>query len=304
VSVAKKRANAAREVAKLQKKGQKLSPVTIEGNKIARTFWGKGWCDNLESYSDYESRLPRGRSYVRNGSVIDLQIAPGRVTALVNGSSLYKVRIDMQPVATTCWSTIKRDCAGQIGSLIELLQGKLSAGVMGVITRENGGLFPKPGEIKKSCSCPDWADMCKHVAAVLYGVGARLDREPNLLFLLRQVDHLDLITQASDMSGISGASTGVKTLASNELADVFGIEFERSDTPQTSPAHTPEQPSAPKARRRKISPAISVDEKRAEKSRPSRPSQSRRADVAEPKRRPGAAPEKVRRKRSTARPAA
>ena len=93
VSVAARRAQAARELAKLQKKGRKISPVVIDGRKIARTFWGEAWCDNLERYSDYANRLPRGRTYVRNGSVVDLQVAPGSVTALVSGSTLYDVKV-------------------------------------------------------------------------------------------------------------------------------------------------------------------------------------------------------------------
>src|SRR5687767_1299310 len=186
VSVVERRAQAAREVAKLAKKGRKISPVRIEGRKIAHTFWGKAWCENLESYSDYENRLPRGRTYVRNGSVLDLQIEPGRISALVSGSSLYKIEIGITTLVKSSWQGIKRECAGKIGSLIELLQGKLSQGVMGIITRRPGGMFPAPKEISLTCSCPDWAGMCKHIAAVLYGVGARLDHEPELLFTLRR----------------------------------------------------------------------------------------------------------------------
>lgn len=301
VSVAQKRVNAAKEIAKLRKKGQKLSSVTIDGNKIARTFWGKGWCDNLESYSDYDNRLPRGRSYVRNGSVIDLQINAGCVTALVNGSSLYKVKIDMQPLAATCWSRIKRDCAGQIGSLIELLQGKLSSGVMGVITRADGGLFPKPNEIKKTCSCPDWADMCKHVAAALYAVGARLDQQPELLFVLRQVDHLDLITQAADVSAITNPSTGLKTIAGDQLADVFGIELEAPAAPEPSSALSLKQTRAPKARRPKIVEATSTSKLRDKgqlRDRPATKSRAGRGDKG-PKRSAGPDARKNRPKRPT-----
>src|SRR5215208_688935 len=198
VSVAKRQAKAKREVEKLRKKGQTITPVKIEGKAIATTFWGKAWCDNLESYSDFENRLPRGRTYVRNGSVCDLQIDPGKVSARVCGSELYRVTIKIKPLADAVWRDVKRQCAGQIGSLVELLQGKLSKAVMEVVTRRDGGLFPEPKEIELSCSCPDWADMCKHVAATLYGVGARLDEQPELLFRLRQVDHLELIAQAGD----------------------------------------------------------------------------------------------------------
>src|SRR4051812_3868737 len=169
VSVAERRAKAAKEVAKPAKKGQKISPVKIDGRAIARTFWGKAWCDNLESYSDFENRLPRGRTYVRNGSVVDLQIGPGKVTALVSGSELYKVSVTIAPLPDAQWRSIKSRCAGQIGSVVELLQGKLSKHVIQIITAHEGGLFPRPKEITMSCSCPDWAGMCKHVAAAMYG---------------------------------------------------------------------------------------------------------------------------------------
>jgi uncharacterized Zn finger protein len=227
VSVAQRRAKAKRELAKLEEKTrQKISPVVIEGRKIATTFWGMAWCDNLESYSDFANRLPRGRMYVRNGSVCDLQIEPGKVSAQVCGSELYRITIKIKPLADAVWKDVKRQCAGQIGSLVELLQGKLSKGVMEVVTRRDGGLFPKPKEIEKSCSCPDWADMCKHVAATLYGIGARLDHQPELLFRLRQVDHMELIAQAGEAPLAATAAAGKKTIASDALADVFGIEME------------------------------------------------------------------------------
>lgn len=234
VPVAQRRAQAAREVLNRRRKGQTVSPVVIEGRAIATTFWGKAWCENLESYSDFENRLPRGRTYVRNGSVVDLQIAPGKVTALVSGSELYDVSITIARLPETEWRSIKSRCAGQIVSLVELLQGKLSKSVIEVVTSQDGGLFPKPREIKMSCSCPDWAGMCKHIAAVAYGIGARLDHQPELLFLLREVDHLELIEEA--VAG-AGKTTGTKkkTLAASDVADVFGIELSPPDAAETAP---------------------------------------------------------------------
>jgi uncharacterized Zn finger protein len=239
VPVAKRRAQAAREVEKRRKKGQTITPVVIEGRAIAHTFWGKAWCDNLESYSDYENRLPCGRTYVRNGSVVDLQIKPGKITALVSGSELYNVTVDIAALPDKEWRSIKARCAGQIGSLVELLQGRLSKGVMDVVTAHDGGLFPKPRDIKMRCSCPDRAGMCKHLAAVLYGVGARLDHQPELLFVLRQVDHLELIEEAVPQT-VNKPATGKRTLAESAVADVFGIEL--------APAEAAE-PAAPKRRR-------------------------------------------------------
>jgi len=257
VSVAKRRAQAAKEVQKRQKKGQIISPVKIEGRTIASTFWGKAWCDNLESYSDYANRLPRGRTYVRNGSVVDLQIQQGKIIALVSGSSLYKISIDIAPLLEAQWRSIKSRCAGQIGSLVELLQGKLSKAVMDVVTAHEGGLFPKPGQIKLACSCPDGARMCKHVAAVLYGVGARLDHQPELLFVLRKVDHLELIEEAVPRAG-KKATSGKKTIVASEVASVFGIELaepEATDAPATGETAAPKgrgRRAAPKAKRRRV----------------------------------------------------
>src|SRR5882762_8475682 len=196
VSVAERRLQALREMDKRRKKRHVISPVTVEGRTIVKTFWGKSWCDNLERYSDFANRLPRGRTYVRNGSVIDLQISSGEIKALVSGSEIYEVAVKVAPVTKARWRSICKDCAGAIDSLIELLQGRLSTGVMERICLRNTGLFPSPKEIKLSCSCPDWAEMCKHVAAVLYGIGARLDQQPELLFRLHGVDEQELIAGA------------------------------------------------------------------------------------------------------------
>lgn len=228
VPVARRRAKAARELAKLSKKSRApVSPVVLDGRTIARTFWGKAWCDNLEAYSDFANRLPRGRTYVRNGSVVDLQIAPGRVTARVAGSELYKVEIKIKPLAPKLWKSIQTECGGKIDSLMELLQGRLSSAVMQIVTRPDRGLFPTPREIDLDCSCPDWAGLCKHLAAALYGVGARLDQKPELLFLLRGVEAADLISQASAVEAVrqSTASDGAPAMSESELADVFGIEL-------------------------------------------------------------------------------
>ena len=237
VSAAQRRANAVKHAQKLAKKGQTLVPVKIEGRAIARTFWGKAWCEHLESYSDYSNRLPRGRTYVRNGSVIDLQIAPGKITATVMGSEIYRGIITISPLKSNRWKTIKTECAGKIDSLVGLLQGRLSDAVMQVITNRERGLFPSPSEIKLECSCPDWADLCKHHAAVLYGVGARLDAQPELLFVLRGVDHLELIAAAADAPALAAAGAGVAADALDpaQLSDVFGIEIDPAGAEAAAP---------------------------------------------------------------------
>src|SRR5450759_446419 len=245
VPVAKKRRQAERKLAELSKQGQSIVPVKIEGRTIAKSFWGKSWCSNLERYSDYENRVPRGRTYVRNGSVLDLQIAKGEVVAMVAGSSLYKIKITIAPVTAARWKAICRDCAGAIDSLVELLQGRLAKGVMDRVCREGDGLFPSPKEIKLSCSCPDWADMCKHVAAALYGVGARLDEKPRLLFVLRGVDEKELLASAGqDLALTRGVPSAAKVLNDSDVADQFGLAMPETGNPDTS------IPTAPRRSRR------------------------------------------------------
>lgn len=227
VPVAERRRQAEREMAKLREKGHPVSPVVVVGRQIAGTFWGKAWCQNMERYSDFSNRLPRGRTYVRNGSVVDLQIGSGEVNARVRGSSLYSVKVSVAPVPKSRWKALCGDCAGAIASLVELLQGRFSKGVMERICAAKTGLFPAPSEIHFSCSCPDWAYMCKHVAAVLYGIGSRLDEKPELLFKLRQVDVKDLLVDASHGALLGKARPGkAKTLAGEGLSELFGIELE------------------------------------------------------------------------------
>ncbi|MCH7747637.1 MAG: SWIM zinc finger family protein [Acidobacteria bacterium] len=226
VPVATRRRRAAQKIATLQRSGRAISPVDIDGRTIARTFWGESWCRNLEAYSDYANRLPRGRTYVRNGSVLDLQIEHGRVRALVSGSSLYDVEIEIRPLARKRWKVIKSQCAGKIDSMVELLQGSISRGVMEVVTRKGEGLFPAPQEISLRCSCPDWATMCKHVAAVLYGVGARLDHEPEMLFTLRGVEPTELIAAAVTHVPTTRKSGRRRLLKTDDMSSVFGIELD------------------------------------------------------------------------------
>lgn len=234
VSAAERRKQAAKKIAALQKKGKSLSPIRIEGRTIVRTFWGKAWCDNLEAYSDFSNRLPRGRTYVRDGSVIDLQIGKGEITALVSGSSIYSVKVTIRPLERNRWKALIETCSGQIDSLVELLQGRFARGVMEIITCKQRGLFPSPKQISMDCSCPDGAIMCKHVAAVLYGVGARLDEKPDLFFQLRNVDHSDLITAAGAVTSVTRTPKTDKVLKSTDLSALFGIELDADASGQPS----------------------------------------------------------------------
>ena len=225
VPVAQRRLAALRKIEQLKKKGRPTSPVIVEGRTIAKTFWGKAWCQNLERYSDFRNRLPRGRTYLRNGSVIDLQIVSGQVRALVSGSDIYEIVVKITPVTKTRWKSICKDCSGRIDSVVELLEGRFSSAVMERICREKTGLFPMPQEIDLSCSCPDWASMCKHVAAVLYGVGARLDQQPELLFRLHELDEKELITKAGAALPLSRKPVPGKVLEGSDLSELFGLEM-------------------------------------------------------------------------------
>jgi len=220
VPVAKKLANAKAQVKK--KLGNRVNPIEIEGKKITHTFWGTAWCDNLETYSDFENRMPRGRTYVRNGSVVHLEIANGSVKSYVAGSNLYEINIKIDPLKPKCWNVIKKKCSGEIGSVVELLQGKLSKHVLGIVTDKKDGLFPSPKEIHLDCSCPDWAAMCKHIAATLYGIGALLDKSPELFFKLRGIDHLELIDTSV---AISTGKKDKETLDESSLEDIFGVDL-------------------------------------------------------------------------------
>jgi uncharacterized Zn finger protein len=285
VPVAKRRAQAAKYASGLAKKEKRtLSPIKIDGRKIANSFWGQAWCDNLERYSDFANRLPRGRTYVRNGSVVDLQIDVGEVRALVSGSDVYRVKITIDTLPKAAWTRIKQDCSQSIDSLIDLLQGRFDQGIMQRLTQRDGGLFPPPKEIKMSCSCPDWAGMCKHVAAVLYGVGARLDAAPELLFTLRKVDHLELVSQAvaADNLDKTLAAGQTDTLAGSDLGELFGIELD------AAPATTDVQPAArrKRAKAQPVTPQAEPDKPTAKAVKPKRQPASRKSAAKRSKRMP------------------
>ena len=270
VSVAERRRCAAKKLASLRKKGMDVQPVEIDGRKIAKTFWGEAWCDHLESFSDYANRLPRGRTYVRNGSVCHLCVTKGNVEARVAGSELYTVVVQIKELPSAKWRIIKRRSAGKIGSLLELLQGRLSDEVMRIVTDQKEGLFPLPKEISFRCDCPDWAGMCKHIAAVMYGVGARLDVSPDLLFTLRGVDHQELIAVDTEAAVSVATSSGKsKKLAASNLSDVFGIDLDSGDQtdpitqslPTKSKKKTARPPAATKGTKKRI-----ANRKRSKKS--------------------------------------
>ena len=238
VPVAQRRANANAFAKKKSSKGQTLFPIRITGRAMATTFWGKAWCENLENYQDFSNRLPRGRTYARNGSIVDLQIQTGRITAIVAGSDIYEIEINIAKLPTKHWASIRTDCSSSIHSLIDLMRGRFSDPIMQRLTEPRQGMFPEPKEIKMECDCPDYSSFCKHLAAVMYGVGNRLDSSPELLFLLRGVDQTELVTEALSNANIDEAfaSSQPTSLDSADLGSIFGIDLatnESSDRPSS-----------------------------------------------------------------------
>ncbi|MFK7819984.1 MAG: SWIM zinc finger family protein [Planctomycetaceae bacterium] len=206
--------------------GRTPEPLRANGKKLAKTFWGNAWCEHVECFSDYASRLPRGKTYLRNGSVTDFFVQPGTVEAVVAGSETYQVSIEITKLAAKKWKTLCDACSGEINSLIDLLAGEFSDGVMQMLSDRKTGLFPSPKEMSLSCTCPDGAYLCKHAAAVLYGVGAKLDTDQALLFLLRAVDHNELVSNAVSVDNLDKAlQSDAESLDETDLSDLFGIEL-------------------------------------------------------------------------------
>jgi len=220
--------NPAAQIEKLQKKNPDIRPVFIEG-KLAKTWWAQAWNKNLESYADYSNRIGRGRSYVRSGAVIDLSILSGEVRALVQGSRVkpYDVVITINPLPQKDWNSITKQCSRKIANLEDLASGKFPQELMELFTSKGKGLFPSPREIKFNCSCPDWASMCKHVAATLYGIGARFDEDPTLFFTLREIEFAELLKKSvnekmSSMLKNAGKQT-TRTLTDIDTYELFGV---------------------------------------------------------------------------------
>lgn len=246
VPVGERRAKAEKKLLQLRKKQPGIKPVIIAGTTLAKTWWGKSWNSNLERYADYSNRIGRGRSYVRHRAVLDLQLTPGKISALVQGSQAqpYHVAITVGTLSAKNWATIRTACAGCFDSLSELLAGTFPQALKDLFFAKGAGLFPSPQEIHFDCSCPDWASMCKHVAAALYGVGARLDEEPTLFFTLRGITIDDIITQTvADTTQTllrKAERQSANVLEDVDLGDVFGIQLD--DLQTSRPGLSPVQP--------------------------------------------------------------
>ncbi|MFA6941812.1 MAG: hypothetical protein WCQ54_12685 [Clostridiaceae bacterium] len=232
VTAAEKKEKAQKSIEKLKKKDPNIYPVIITGRKLSKTWWGNSWNNNLESYLDYSNRIERGRSYVRSGAVLDLKITKGNISALVQGSRSkpYKVGIIIEPIEKSVWEEITKECAGKIDSLQELIEGKFPKALSDLFTAKGKGLFPSPKQISFNCSCPDWANMCKHVAAALYGVGTRLDDDPQLFFLLRNVNIDEfiskIINKKSQMLLEKSMIKSRRIINDTDISGLFGIDVE------------------------------------------------------------------------------
>jgi uncharacterized Zn finger protein len=241
VSKAEKQAKAAKKLEQLKKK-RDVRPVILQGSAIARTWWGKSWNQNLERYADYSNRIGRGRSYVRHGAVLDLQISDGEIKALVQGSRTkpYEILIKIVKLNKNTWKQISSSCSGKLDSISELLAGDFPKELGELFLQRDAGLFPAPKEIAFECSCPDWASMCKHVAATLYGVGARLDEDAKLFFTLRGVDTADLISRTVSKKAESllekASKRSSRIINDADLSALFGIELINSDMATTGDA--------------------------------------------------------------------
>ncbi|MBE3101341.1 MAG: hypothetical protein IMZ47_03620 [Firmicutes bacterium] len=228
-SVTEKKAKAIKALEKLKKKNPEIEPVIIEGRTLARSWWGKAWNLNLESYADYGNRIARGKSYVRSNAVLDLKMSKGKVEAIVQGSRAkpYDVKILINTLSSEKWEQVTALCNHRIGSLEQLVEGKFPKELEVLFKDKKYGMFPSPKEIHFECSCPDWASMCKHVAAVLYGIGARLDLNPMIFFELRGLDGQELVRKSMERkleSMLKNAGKKSKReIAYEDISNIFGL---------------------------------------------------------------------------------
>lgn len=232
VSVAEKKARNERKIKKLEKKIENLKPIRIKGRKIAKTWWGEAWNNNLEIYADYSNRLSRGRSYVGQGAIADLKIDDGRVDALVIGSGRnpYNIQITVEPLGAEKYKNLIKKIEGKLSSLEDLIKGKFPKVLEEIFVSSESNLFPKSDEIHFYCDCPDYATMCKHVVATLYGVGAKFDEEPLLFFKLRNIQVEDLISSTIEKTSKKlieqSENKSERVIEDSDMMAIFDIDLD------------------------------------------------------------------------------
>lgn len=228
-----------------KKLGKKNVQPAAKGRLKCNNFWGKAWLKHIRNLGDFEGRLTRGSAIAGNGTIAHLAITKGRIDAIVGGSEVYDISVDIVPLSRKRWNAIKEKSRGEIGSVVELLQGKFSDAVMQSLVDVKTGLFPDSNEFDLGCSCPDYVRLCKHLAGVLFAVGMRLDEKPELLFTLRGVDASELIETAADVR-IASSTTDARTLNESDIAGVFGIEMQAE--PAASFESSKKTPRTPKTK--------------------------------------------------------
>src|SRR6516225_9973543 len=171
--------------------------------QFGQSWWAKRWIAVLESF-DIGARLGRGRSYARNGQVLNIDIAKAEVTAKVQGSrpKPYDVTIQVKSLAEKEWAKVIEALSGQAIYAAKLLAGEMPQDIENVFQEVKLSLFPeKLGDLATECSCPDWSNPCKHIAAVYYLIGEEFDRDPYLLFRLRGLNREDLLRRLGKPEG-------------------------------------------------------------------------------------------------------
>jgi uncharacterized Zn finger protein len=196
----------------------KSSPIHVEGGMktrsewgaIGETWWSKRWVDVLESFG-MGTRLIRGRSYARQGQVLSIEIMAGQVKAQVQGSSPqpYKVKIQLKPLSDEDWDEVTDVMAEQALFAAKLLAGEMPRNIEEAFAEVSLTLFPaSEADLRTNCSCPDWANPCKHIAAVYYILAERFDQDPFLIFKLRGRAKEEIIAMLREKRNAEVESTG------------------------------------------------------------------------------------------------
>ena len=252
VPVDAQRARVVSEMNRLVASGVEVQPVELRGRTLARSFWGRRWCEHVESFSEYAARLAQGRACLRNGSVCHLSMESGGVDAMVIGSALHHVTIRVRRLEAAAWMAMRTACAGRVESVVELREGRVPDDVAEVVTDRGSGLFPQPGDIVASCDCGAGTTLCKHAAAVLWGIGSRLDERPELLFRLRGVDETDLIAAEAAGSRDTVAAGGLDPCAPQGAAASKAANSRPASRPAESKASLSAPPPSGSAPSRQI----------------------------------------------------
>jgi uncharacterized Zn finger protein len=214
------------------------------------TWWGEAWVTALEQRARLDpNRLPRGRGYARGGTVGELIVAPGEVRAAVQGRRVrpYQVRVRVRMLDAGEWDRVLDAIAAQIGHAAALLDGELLPEVADDVRSAGTDLLPGPGELQPRCSCPDWADPCKHAAAVCYLVAGALDADPFSLLLLRGRRRDEVL--AGLRARRRSAEVTMTSPARSQPATDPGVDarqaYQRSPAPPPAPPLPPQRPGQP-----------------------------------------------------------